>query len=214
MQRSIALGLGTMLVALAARSAQAQYPAYPQSYPNPYAYQRPMAYPPMPNPAMQYPPMQYPPVMQYPPMQYPPVQYPQMQYPGYGVPGYPQMPQQPVMMMPVPVSVTRVVPMQGPVETMPSGGPLTPEALAAPSVVGPSSTVVVQPAPSSTPATTPAQTIVPTAAADAPHVTPTPTAAAHPAAAETPHTTKEETKGWFRRAHDYLCGPKFQMDGH
>jgi hypothetical protein len=173
MQRSLALGLGVLLVALAARPAQAQY-----NYPYPASYPNPYAYPPM----------------AYPPMAYPPVQ-----YPGYGYPGYPQMmPQQPMMM-----SVTRVVPMQGPVEGMPQGGPLSAEALATPGV--PESTVA-RPLPSG-PGANAAPTIVPTAASG-PRVSPAPIAPA----ADTPSTTNEpKKKGLYRRLHDYLCGQQFQM---
>jgi hypothetical protein len=180
MQRTIALGLGSLLVALAARPAHAQYNyPYPANYPNPYAYQQPMAYP---------------------PMAYPPVQ-----YPGYGYPGYPQMmPQQPVMM-----SVTRVVPMQGPLETMPQGGPLSAEALATPGV--PESTTVAKPLPAGTTPANNAATIVPTAASS-PRVSPTPAAPQAAASADAANTNGESKKGLCRRLHDYLCGPKFQMD--
>jgi hypothetical protein len=176
MQRTVALGLGTLLVALAAGPAQAQYNyPYPINYPNPYAYQQPMAYP---------------------PMAYPPVQ-----YPGYGYPGYPpMMPQQPMMM-----SVTRVVPVQGPVEAIPQGGPLSAEALAAPSSVQ-DSTTVARPLPSGAAANT-APTIVPTAASG-PRVSPAPIAPA----ADTASTASEpKKKGLYRRLHDYLWSPQFQM---
>jgi hypothetical protein len=178
MKRSLALGLGTLLVALAAGPAQAQYNyPYPASYPNPYAY---------------------------PPMAYPPMAYPPVQYPGYGYPGYPQMmPQQPMMMMPVPMSVTRVVPMQGPVETMPQGGPLSGEALATPGVQDSS---VGRPLPNGA-GPNAAPTIVPTAASG-PRVSPAPVTPA----ADTASTTGEpKKKGLYRKLHDYLCGQQFQM---
>jgi hypothetical protein len=126
MNKSIAATLAVLLLGCLVRPANAQYYPYP-----PAAYGNPYSQPTMP---VQYMPMSYAapgaPMMPQPMMGQPMMGQPMMGQPMMGQPmmGQPMMPQQPVMM--VPVMVTRIVPMLGPLETMPSGGPLDSSSLA------------------------------------------------------------------------------------